>query len=204
MPARTYMVVAARRDHGFRVPRPDLTEKIGVPNACSSCHADRSAAWAARTIVGWRNSGVAPRPHYGETLHAGRRGLPGAARALAELAADSEASGIVRQRRLSEALDALGRAATLALEQPRYAYVHGVALHSLDRADRALSVLGEAHRRHPGDQEILLALAHSTPKTRTPARSHASSRPRASTTDRVEPATDDGAPLHREEREVRR
>ena len=48
MPAKTYMGVDLRRDHSFRVPRPDLTETIGVPNACNACHTDRPPAWAAK------------------------------------------------------------------------------------------------------------------------------------------------------------
>jgi len=39
MPARTYMVVDVRHDHGFRIPRPDLSAKLGTPNACNDCHA---------------------------------------------------------------------------------------------------------------------------------------------------------------------
>ncbi|NND98303.1 MAG: ammonia-forming cytochrome c nitrite reductase subunit c552 [Pirellulaceae bacterium] len=38
MPHTTYMQVDPRRDHSLRVPRPDLSVKIGTPNACSSCH----------------------------------------------------------------------------------------------------------------------------------------------------------------------
>lgn len=38
MPGRTYMDVDFRRDHSFRVPRPDLSVSLGTPNACSSCH----------------------------------------------------------------------------------------------------------------------------------------------------------------------
>lgn len=44
MPGRTYMDVDFRRDHSFRVPRPDLSVRLGTPNACSSCHvSDRIA-----------------------------------------------------------------------------------------------------------------------------------------------------------------
>ena len=39
MPARTYMVVDMRHDHSFRIPRPDLSAKLGTPNACNDCHA---------------------------------------------------------------------------------------------------------------------------------------------------------------------
>ena len=45
--AKNYMVVHDRRDHSMRVPRPDLSVSIGTPNACTQCHADRPAEWAA-------------------------------------------------------------------------------------------------------------------------------------------------------------
>lgn len=38
MPHTTYMDVDQRRDHSLRVPRPDLSVKLGTPNACSACH----------------------------------------------------------------------------------------------------------------------------------------------------------------------
>ncbi|MCG8583848.1 MAG: tetratricopeptide repeat protein [Pirellulales bacterium] len=38
MPERHYMVVDPRRDHNIRVPRPDLSVKLGTPNACTKCH----------------------------------------------------------------------------------------------------------------------------------------------------------------------
>ena len=53
MPARTYMVVDRRHDHSFRVPRPDLSAKLGTPNACDNCHNDKSAEWAAAAIESW-------------------------------------------------------------------------------------------------------------------------------------------------------
>ena len=74
MPAKTYMGVDLRRDHSFRVPRPDLTETIGVPNACNACHTDRSPAWAASTVAGWYPHGRQTTPHYGTALNAGRVG----------------------------------------------------------------------------------------------------------------------------------
>jgi Flp pilus assembly protein TadD len=96
MPSRKYMVVDPRRDHSFRVPRPDLSLSIGTPNACNDCHQDRSSAWAAEAAARWWPRG-APRPlHYGEALHAGRAGLPGAERLLRGLAGDVGQPGIAR------------------------------------------------------------------------------------------------------------
>ncbi len=53
MPERTYMVVDPRHDHGFRIPRPDLSARFGVSNACNDCHTDKDAAWAAAAIERW-------------------------------------------------------------------------------------------------------------------------------------------------------
>ncbi|MET0618952.1 MAG: multiheme c-type cytochrome, partial [Thermoanaerobaculia bacterium] len=53
MPTRDYMVVHTRHDHSFRVPRPDLSVAIGIPNACTQCHRDRSDRWAADAAKKW-------------------------------------------------------------------------------------------------------------------------------------------------------
>ncbi len=96
MPAETYMVVDPRRDHSFRVPRPDLTASIGTPNACGSCHADRDAAWAAEAVAARHGTRRRGTPHYGEAIHAGREAAPGAARGLAKVALDGSQPAIVR------------------------------------------------------------------------------------------------------------
>lgn len=38
MPESTYMGIDRRRDHSMRVPRPDLSNTLGSPNACTGCH----------------------------------------------------------------------------------------------------------------------------------------------------------------------
>lgn len=53
MPARFYMGPDYRNDHSFRIPRPDLTEKLGTPNACNQCHADKSTKWAIDYVNKW-------------------------------------------------------------------------------------------------------------------------------------------------------
>ena len=74
MPARKYMGIDARRDHAIRIPRPDLTVKIGTPNVCSGCHADRTPEWAADAIARWYGPDRRHEAHYGEVLAAGRAG----------------------------------------------------------------------------------------------------------------------------------
>ena len=53
MPANTYMGNDLRYDHTFRVPRPDLSVKYGIPNTCNTCHRDKSALWASNAIIKW-------------------------------------------------------------------------------------------------------------------------------------------------------
>ncbi len=53
MPGRYYMVNDYRPDHSFRVPRPDLSVKYDVPNACNKCHEEQSAQWASDWVNTW-------------------------------------------------------------------------------------------------------------------------------------------------------
>ena len=93
MTTRTYMVVDDRRDHSFRVPRPDLTASVGAPNACETCHADNDAAWATAAISEWRGSDAVP-PHFATALAASRRGFANAE--LLEVISNTEYPGIAR------------------------------------------------------------------------------------------------------------
>ena len=65
---------------------------------------------------------------------------------------------LVRQKRLPEAIRALGRAAELRPEMARYAYVYAVALESVGDVESALSVLSDAHTRVPENRDLLIAL----------------------------------------------
>ncbi|MGH7893396.1 MAG: tetratricopeptide repeat protein [Candidatus Binatia bacterium] len=101
MPARSYMVVDPRRDHSIRVPRPDLTVRIGTPNACNGCHTKESPAWAADSVTRWYGPARASTPHWGETIDAGRRNLPGAEATLVRLADDRAEPAIARATAVS-------------------------------------------------------------------------------------------------------
>lgn len=95
-PTRTYMQVDARHDHSFRVPRPDLSEGTGSPNACTGCHPKKSPRWAADAITRWRGPGVPPRAHFGSAIHAGRTGAENAESVLLALALDESEPVIAR------------------------------------------------------------------------------------------------------------
>ena len=53
----------------------------------------------------------------------------------------------------------LERGARLAPDAPRYSYAYALALQSVSRADQAVAELARAHDRHPGDLDIVVALA---------------------------------------------
>lgn len=53
MTGKTYMGNDFRRDHSFRIPRPDQSVEYGTPNACNNCHEDQSDEWAANAIENW-------------------------------------------------------------------------------------------------------------------------------------------------------
>ncbi len=101
MPTKTYMVIDARRDHSFRVPRPDFSVAYGTPNACNQCHKDKTNAWAADTVAKWYGPNRRQEAHFVEAIDAGRRGLPNAEKALTALIADSSKPAIARATALS-------------------------------------------------------------------------------------------------------
>ena len=137
MPARDYMMVQSRPDHSFGVPRPDLSQSLGTPNACTGCHADRPASWASEAIDRWYGADRPRRAPFAEALAAGRAGTPDAAAKLDHLAGDPEMPAIVRAtaldllrgygerglpaatRALSDADPAVRRAAVAVLERAR-------------------------------------------------------------------------------------
>jgi predicted CXXCH cytochrome family protein len=93
---RVYMGVDGRRDHSFRIPRPDLAAVTAGPDACTDCHAGETAAWAAERIAEWYPQSDNRGPHYGVTLAIGRADPAGAGTDLAALATDAAKPGIVR------------------------------------------------------------------------------------------------------------
>ena len=39
--------------HTFRVISPEMTDKYGIPNTCTSCHKDKTTAWATQQMKNW-------------------------------------------------------------------------------------------------------------------------------------------------------
>jgi tetratricopeptide (TPR) repeat protein len=99
MPGRYYMGIDYRPDHSLRIPRPDLSIRLGTPNACNRCHGDKTAGWSDEYITKWYGPGR--RAHYGTIIDAGRKRLPSAHQELIRLAADPLYPVVVRATALS-------------------------------------------------------------------------------------------------------
>lgn len=101
MPETTYMGIDERADHSIRVPRPDLTNAIGTPNACSQagCHDDKDLSWTLESFTKWY--GEAQKNHFATTIAAGRKGNPEALPDLLRLAQDPLYPAVVRATALS-------------------------------------------------------------------------------------------------------
>jgi predicted CXXCH cytochrome family protein len=96
MPTTTYMDVDPRHDHSMRIPRPDLSVKLGLPNACNSCHSGKEASWAAAQIEAWYPNPRRGFQQFAEAFAADDRGDPGAIASLARIATDSTEAWFVR------------------------------------------------------------------------------------------------------------
>lgn len=115
-PSRVYMQVDARRDHSFRIPRPDLSVRFDTPNACGSCHERRSAKWAAEQVAKWYGANRRQEATFAATFDAARRGEPSALNALTELSKDASSPAIVRATAVDWLRSYPGQAAFDALQ----------------------------------------------------------------------------------------
>jgi predicted CXXCH cytochrome family protein len=123
MPSRTYMVIDDRRDHSFRVPRPDLSVALGTTNACNDCHTkpNETFQWAADAVAKWygpRKAGEAP--HWAAAIKAGRAAEPKGETLLLELLGHKSTPPIVR----ATAIDLLGNYPSTASVAARREALH--------------------------------------------------------------------------------
>ena len=100
------MVNDPRRDHSMRIPRPDLSVKLGVPNACTRCHTDQDNAWAAEKMHAWYGDIENDWQDFAIALTEARQGNPAALPDLETAISDQSNPAIIR--------------ATLLTELPRY------------------------------------------------------------------------------------
>ena len=114
------MVVHERRDHRIAVPRPDLSDALGTPNACAACHRDRGNAWAAAAIASHRSGrrqGPSGAELLGPTLWSIRHEQRDAATSLQALLANPDVASLSKATALSALADS-APAAAAAIAEP--------------------------------------------------------------------------------------
>lgn len=96
MPEQPFMVIDWRADHSLRIPRPDLSARLGTPNACSQsgCHADQPLEWVVQAFTRWY--GEAQPEHFGTAFAAARHGDRSADADLARIAQSPQEAPLVR------------------------------------------------------------------------------------------------------------
>ncbi|WP_010135507.1 tetratricopeptide repeat protein [Ochrovirga pacifica] len=99
MPGRFYMGNDFRRDHSFRIPRPDLSLKYNTPNVCSGCHKDKDDQWAYDNFV--KLYGEPKKNHFSDKLAPGIARAEGGKDSLIALAKDTIYPNIARASAVS-------------------------------------------------------------------------------------------------------
>lgn len=101
MPREVVSIKAAIRDHSISLPAPENTAAFGIPNACTTCHTTKPAAWAAAAAARWwpqnRRAAMVARAR---AFTAGRAGRADALPALLAIARDDAAAPAVRANAL--------------------------------------------------------------------------------------------------------
>ena len=104
MPTRTYMVDRSSGTtivSAFRAPTCRV--KLGTPNACNDCHADKSPRMGGiRPIERWHGPNRKGFQTYAAAFQAAWTGKADAARLLAQVAADRGTPAIARATALTE------------------------------------------------------------------------------------------------------
>ena len=102
-----WRLLIRRRDHTFQPPVPENTTQFGIPNACTTCHDDRSPEWAAKQMNEWWGDAArrAKAASLADTMYRAGSGDPTTLPALAKLAVDRSEGLLVR----ASAADYIGR-----------------------------------------------------------------------------------------------
>ena len=93
-----WRLLIRRRDHTFQAPVPEMTAAFGVPNACTTCHDDKTPEWAGRFMDEWWKNGDRRRAalKLADTMYRAGSGDASVLPDLARLAVDRSQSLLVR------------------------------------------------------------------------------------------------------------
>ena len=93
-----WRLLIRRRDHTFQAPVPENTAQFGIPNACTTCHDNRSPEWAAKQMSEWWGDGErrAKATSLADAMYRAGSGDATALPALARLAVDRSQGLLIR------------------------------------------------------------------------------------------------------------
>jgi predicted CXXCH cytochrome family protein len=99
-----------RRDHTFAPPVPELTAEFGIPNACTTCHDNRTPEWAVEVMDTWYGDGARRLRAVAmtRTFYAASAGDRGVLDQLGDLTIDRTHGALIR----ASAADYIGRLAS--------------------------------------------------------------------------------------------
>jgi predicted CXXCH cytochrome family protein len=123
MASKLYMVIDLRRDHSFRVPRPDLSVVLGTSNACNDCHTkpNETFQWAADAVQKWYGPRKPSEPaHWAAAIKAGQASRPEGEQLLLDLIRHKTTPTLVR----ATAIDLLGNYPSKASADARRDALH--------------------------------------------------------------------------------
>jgi predicted CXXCH cytochrome family protein len=85
-----WRLLIRRRDHTFQPPVPETTAAYGVPNACTTCHDEKTPEWAAKQMDQWWGDGDRRKASasLAETMYRAGSGDASVLPALARIAVD--------------------------------------------------------------------------------------------------------------------
>ncbi len=93
-----WRLLMRRRDHTFQPPVPEMTTAFGVPNACTTCHDDRTPEWAVTEMDRWWSDGERRQAALAvaDTMYRAGSGDRAVLPALARLAVDRSHGMLIR------------------------------------------------------------------------------------------------------------
>lgn len=93
-----WRLLMRRRDHTFQSPVPETTAAFGVPNACTTCHDEKTPEWAAAQMDAWWGDGARRKKSasLAATMYAAGTGDAATVPALASLAVDRTQGAVMR------------------------------------------------------------------------------------------------------------
>jgi Cytochrome c554 and c-prime len=145
--AYSFIIDETRRqrtaDHSISIPRPRESLELGTPNACTTCHRDRSPEWALGALERWGYRRATQARGWVRAVANARKRAPGASAELTRLL-DDPASGTYLVASALDLLAAQPPDARLAPRLARYAADGEPQLRA--SAIRALATHDAAHR----------------------------------------------------------